>query len=73
VLLMAEQDAARGQDMGEAPPRLALQQGGQTKVKRVGDGFRNVTNYRLRVMLYGVRWQTHRTTRLRGRRPRLVA
>jgi transposase len=44
------------------------------KVKRVGHGFRNFTNYRLRLLLHcGVRWQTHRTARLRGRYPRLVA
>jgi len=37
-------------------------------------GFRNFTNYRLRLLLHGgVRWQTHRTARLRGRSPRLVA
>ena len=44
------------------------------KVKRVGHGFRNFTNYRLRLLLHcGVRWQTHQTVRLRGRYPRLVA
>jgi hypothetical protein len=44
------------------------------KVKRVGHGFRNFANYRLRLLLHcGVRWQTHRTARLRGRAPRLVA
>jgi transposase len=44
------------------------------KVKRVGHGFRNFTNYRLRLLLHcGVRWQTHRTARQRGRSPRLVA
>jgi transposase len=44
------------------------------KVKRVGHGFRNFTNYRLRLLLHcGVTWQTHRTTRLRGRSPRFVA
>jgi transposase len=44
------------------------------KVKRVGHGFRNFANYRLRLLLHcGVRWQTHRTARLRGRYPRLVA
>ena len=44
------------------------------KVKRVGHGFRNFTNYRLRLLLHcGVRWQTHRTASLRGRYPRLVA
>jgi transposase len=44
------------------------------KVKRVGHGFRNFANYRLRLLLHcGVTWHTHRTTRLRGRSPRLVA
>jgi transposase len=44
------------------------------KVKRVGHGFRNFANYRLRLLLHcGVRWQTHRTARLRGRSPRFVA
>jgi transposase len=44
------------------------------KVKRVGHGFRNFVNYRLRLLLHcGVTWQTHRTVRLRGRSPRLVA
>ena len=44
------------------------------KVKRVGHGFRNFGNYRLRLLLHcGVRWQTHQTVRLRGRYPRLVA
>ena len=44
------------------------------KVKRVGHGFRNFANYRLRLLLHcGVRWQTHRTARLRSRSPGLVA
>jgi transposase len=44
------------------------------KVKRVGHGFRNFTNYRLRLLLHcGVTWQTHRTARLRSRSPRFVA
>jgi hypothetical protein len=44
------------------------------KVKRVGQGFRNFANYRLRLLLHcGITWQTHRTARLRGRSPRLVA
>jgi transposase len=44
------------------------------KVKRVGHGFRNFANYRLRLLLHcGVAWQTHQTARLRGRSPRLVA
>ena len=43
------------------------------KVKRVGHGFRNFTNYRLRLLLHcGVIWQTHRTVRLRSHSPRLV-
>jgi transposase len=44
------------------------------KVKRVGHGFRNFANYRLRLLLHcGVRWQTHRTARLRDLPPRFVA
>ena len=44
------------------------------KVKRVGHGFRNFTNYRLRLLLHcGVSWPTHRTARLRGRPPRSAA
>jgi transposase len=44
------------------------------KVKRVGHGFRNFANYRLRLLLHcGVTWQTHRTARLRGRSTRFVA
>jgi transposase len=44
------------------------------KVKRVGHGFRNFDNYRLRLLLHcGVTWQTHRTARLRSRSPRFVA
>jgi len=44
------------------------------KVKRVGHGFRNFANYRLRLLLHcGISWQTHRTARLRGRSPRFVA
>jgi transposase len=44
------------------------------KVKRVGHGFRNFANYRLRLLLHcGVRWHTHQTARLRGRSPRFVA
>jgi transposase len=41
------------------------------QVKRVGHGFRNFDNYRLRLLLHcGVRWQTHQTVSLRGRSPR---
>jgi transposase len=43
------------------------------KVKRVGHGFRNFANYRLRLLLHcGVTWPTHPSARLRGRSPRLV-
>ena len=44
------------------------------KIKRVGHGFRNFNNYRLRLLLHcGVDWQTHQTTPLRARLPRLAA
>jgi len=40
------------------------------KVKRVGHGFRNFADYRLRLLLHcGVTWRTHPTARLRGRSP----
>ena len=44
------------------------------KVKRVGHGFRNFDNYRLRLLLHcGVQWQTRPAASMRGRHPRLVA
>lgn len=44
------------------------------KVKRVGHGFRNFANYRLRLLLHcGVQWHTVPTARVRGRQPRFVA
>ena len=44
------------------------------RIKRVGFGFRNFANYRLRLLLHcGVTWHTHRTTRIRGRSPRSMA
>ena len=44
------------------------------KIKRVGHGFRNFDNYRLRLLLHcGVDWHTQPTTRIRGRLPRLAA
>jgi hypothetical protein len=44
------------------------------KVKRVSHGFRNFTNYWMRLLLHcGIRWQTHRTARLRGRSPHSMA
>ena len=43
------------------------------KIKRVGHGFRNFENYRLRLLLHcGVTWEDPATARLRGR-PRSVA
>lgn len=44
------------------------------KIKRVGHGFRNFENYRLRLLLYcGVDWHTQQPTPLRSRLPRLAA
>jgi transposase len=44
------------------------------RIKRVGFGFRNFANYRLRLLLHcGITWHTHRTTRIRGRSPRSMA
>jgi transposase len=46
------------------------------QVKRSGRGFRNVVNYRLRILLAGganPACQTHNVTRIRPRHPRLVA
>jgi transposase len=44
------------------------------KIKRIGHGYRNFTNYRLRLLLYcGVEWDTPAVTPIRGRLPRLAA
>ena len=44
------------------------------KVKRIGHGFRNFDNYRLRLLLHcGVTWQTQPTTPIRGRLPHSAA
>ncbi len=44
------------------------------RIKRVGFGFCNFANYRLRLLLHcGVTWHTHRTTRIRGRSPRSMS
>jgi transposase len=44
------------------------------KIKRVGHGFRNFENYRLRLLLHcGVDWHTQQPTPLRGRLPRSAA
>jgi transposase len=44
------------------------------KILRVGHGFRNFGNYRLRLLLHcGITWQHHTPTPLRGRLPRLPA
>jgi len=43
-------------------------------IKRVGHGFRNFDNYRLRLLLHcGVTWHDQPAARLRSRRPHLVA
>ncbi len=44
------------------------------RIKRVGFGFRNFDNYRLRLLLHcGTAWHTQTATPIRGREPRLVA
>jgi transposase len=44
------------------------------KTRRIGHGFRNFHNYRLRLLLAcGVQWHTPPTARIRGRQPRLSA
>jgi transposase len=44
------------------------------KIRRIGHGFRNFDNYRLRLQLHcGVIWHTPLTPRIRNRSPRLVA
>jgi transposase len=44
------------------------------KQRRSAHGYRNFTNYRLRLLLHhGVKWDTHATTKIRGRKPPLVA
>lgn len=44
------------------------------KIKRLGFGFRNFDNYRLRLLLHcGIEWNTPQTARIRGRAPRSAA
>jgi transposase len=44
------------------------------KIRRVAHGMRNFENYRLRLLLHsGIQRDTHRTARISGRSPRLVA
>ncbi|MCY4369409.1 MAG: transposase [bacterium] len=44
------------------------------KTRRLGHGFRNWDNYRLRLLLHcGVTWYTAPTKRIRGRKPPLAA
>jgi transposase len=44
------------------------------KIKRIGHGYRNFNNYRLRLLLHcGVDWHTPQPARIRGRLPRLAA
>jgi transposase len=44
------------------------------QIKRVGRGFRNFDNYRLRLLLHcGITWHTQPAARLRGRGPQLAA
>ena len=44
------------------------------KLRRIGHGFRNFSNYWLRLLLHsGVEWEVHPTARITSRRPHLVA
>lgn len=45
------------------------------KIKRIGHGFRNLANYRLRLLLAcgGITWQDQPAARIRGRSPRFAA
>ncbi len=44
------------------------------KIKRVGFGFRNFRNYRMRLLLHcGVTWNVPATTKIRGRSPSVAA
>jgi len=44
------------------------------KIRRIGHGFRNFNNYRLRLLLRcGSTWQAQPVARIRGRQPRLIA
>jgi transposase len=44
------------------------------KIKRIGHGYRNFANYRLRPLLHcGITWHTPTVTPIRGRLPRLAA
>ena len=44
------------------------------KIKRIGHGYRNFANYRLRLLLHcGITWHTPAVTPIRGRLPRLAA
>ena len=44
------------------------------KIRRIGHGYRNFTNYRRRLLLgCGITWPTVPTRRIRGRQPALVA
>jgi hypothetical protein len=44
------------------------------KQRRIGHGYRNFANYRLRLLLHcGITWHTAPTPKIRSRSPRLVA
>jgi transposase len=44
------------------------------KIRRLGHGYRNFTNYRRRLLLgCGVQWDTVPTRRIRGRQPAFAA
>jgi len=44
------------------------------KQRRAAHGYRNFNNYRLRLLLnHGIKWDTQPTTKIRGRKPPMVA
>lgn len=65
---------ARACDVQAASPQPDEQVGLIKRIKRVGFGFRNLDNYRLRPLLHcGVDWHTPTATPIKGRLSRLVA
>jgi len=44
------------------------------RTRRTAHGFRNIDNYRRRLIgRHGIKWHTHPTARIRGRQPRFIA
>jgi hypothetical protein len=77
VLHRRDDFASRSTDDGQVPwlsqAGITLYRG-QGRIKRVGHGFRNFDNYRLRLLMHcGVEWHSPDSTPLRGRLPRFIA